>query len=72
MPDLQKIEVYEVQDDPQLSISDVVAPEVRHRIKSLEPTAADPAQGTAIYRQLLPGIMQMPADWIIGPGNVRT
>ena len=69
MPDPQKIEVYEVQDDPQLSISDVVGPEVRHRIKSLEPTAADPSQGTAIYRQLLPGIMQMPADWIIAWGR---
>lgn len=32
MPDGQKIEVYEVQDDPLLSISDVVSPDIRHRI----------------------------------------
>jgi hypothetical protein len=63
------IEVYEVRDDPQLSISDAVAAEIRHGVKSLEPTPADPAQGTAIYKQILPGIMQMPADWLIAWGG---
>jgi len=65
----QIIEVYEVRDDPQLAISDAVAPEVRQATKSLEATPANPAQGKAIYRQILPGIMQMPADWLIAWGR---
>ena len=65
----QFVEVYEVRDDPQLSIEDVGAPGLRQRVKSLEPTPADPSQGVAAYRQLLPGIMQAPADWIIAWGR---
>jgi NADH-quinone oxidoreductase subunit B len=63
------IEVYEVRDDPQMSITDAVSAEVRHGVKSLEPTPADASQGTAIYKQILPGIMQMPADWLIAWGR---
>jgi NADH-quinone oxidoreductase subunit B len=65
----QLIEVYEVRDDPQLSVDDVGDPAIRQRIKSLEPTAADPSQGTAIYRQILPGIIQAPADYLIAWGR---
>jgi NADH-quinone oxidoreductase subunit B len=63
------IEVYEVRDDPQLSISDAVTPELRRGVKSLAPTPANPSQGTALYRQILPGIMQMPADWLLAWGR---
>ncbi len=69
MPDGKLIEVYEVRDDPQLSLSDAVSEQVRHGVKSLEATVANPAQGKAIYRQLLPGIMQVPADWLIAWGR---
>ena len=62
MPEKPIIEVYEVRDDPQLSISDAVGAEIRHQIKTLEPTPANPTQGKAPYKQILPGIMQMPAD----------
>src|SRR3989304_4011747 len=69
MAERKLIEVYEVRDDPQLSLSDAVSAQVRHDVKSLEATAANPAQGKAIYRQLLPGIMQVPADWLIAWGR---
>ena len=69
MADKQPIEVYEVRDDPQLSISDVIDPGLRHRIKSLEPTIADATQGNAVYKQILPGIIQAPADWLISWGR---
>ena len=69
MADPQSIEVYEVQDDPQLTISDAVSGELRREVKSLRAAAADPAQGKALYRQILPGIMQMPADWLIAWGR---
>ncbi len=69
MVDKPIIEVYEVRDDPQLSISDAVDPEIRHGVKTLEPTPPDPAQGRATYRHILPGIMQMPADWLIAWGR---
>ena len=62
-PTARQFAVYEVHDDPALAISDAVDAEIRHSVKSLEPTAADPSQGTAIYKQILPGIMQMPADY---------
>ncbi len=69
MTDKPDIEVYEVRDDPQLSRSEIISPALRHGVKSLEPTPADPAQGNAAYRQVLPGIMQMPADWLIAWGR---
>jgi NADH-quinone oxidoreductase subunit B len=65
----QRIEVFEVHDDPPLAASDAIPAEIRHRIKSLERTDFDPAQGKAAYRQLLPGIMQMPADWLLAWGR---
>src|SRR6266704_1830762 len=68
MPD-GKIEVYEVQDDPQLSISDAVGSDVRHGVKSLRPSDTSASQGKAPYRQILPGIMQLPADWLIAWGR---
>ncbi|MEK7248298.1 MAG: NADH-quinone oxidoreductase subunit NuoB, partial [Chloroflexota bacterium] len=63
------VQVYEVQDESPLSLSDAVSEDVRRRIKSLEPTENNPSQGKAVYRQLLPGIMQMPADWLIAWGR---
>src|SRR3972149_308744 len=63
------IEVYEVRDDPQRTITDAVAEELRHDIKRLTPAPAFPTQGKAPYRQLLPGILQVPADWIIAWGR---
>ena len=69
MTDKPKIEVYEVRDDPQLSRSDIISTALRRDVKSLEPTPADPTQGNAAYRQILPGIMQMPADWLIAWGR---
>ena len=69
MSDRQPIEVYEVHDDPQLSQSEVIDPGFRHKIKSLEPSPANPGQGSALYRHILPGIMQIPADWLIAWGR---
>ena len=63
------IEVHEVQDDPQQAISDAVSPDIRREIKKLTPTEFHPGQGKALYRQLLPGILQFPADWIIAWGR---
>jgi NADH-quinone oxidoreductase subunit B len=63
------IEVYEVQDDPQLAISDAVPMDVRQDIKSLRPAAPVPGQGQAIYKQILPGVVTAPADWIIAWGR---
>jgi len=56
----------EVHDDPQEPISDVVAEELRRRVESLSPVEATPGQGKALYRRLLPGILQVPADTILG------
>src|SRR3989337_103995 len=67
--DSGQVEVYEVRDDPQLSISDAVAEEIRRDIKRLKPAPAFPRQGKAAYRQLLPGILQVPADWVIAWGR---
>ncbi len=69
MAEREIIEVYEVQDDPQLSISDAVAAEVRRDVKRLTPAPSVPTQGKAAYRQLLPGILQVPADWLIAWGR---
>ena len=69
MTERQIIEVYEVQDDPQLSISDAVTAEVRRDVKRLTPAPSVPTQGKAAYRQLLPGILQVPADWLIAWGR---
>lgn len=69
MAEKKLIEIYEVQDDPQLTFSDAVEADLRHQIKSLEAAPADASQGQALYRQLLPGIMQMPADWLIAWGR---
>src|SRR3990172_1785968 len=69
MPDKTLIEVHEIRDDPQLAISDAVSADVRHEIKKLTPTEFRPGQGKAPYRQLLPGIMQLPADWLIAWGR---
>jgi len=62
-------EVHEVRDDPQLAISDAIPEELRHDIKRLSPAQAYPTQGKSLYRQLLPGILQVPADWLIGWGR---
>ncbi|MDO8613047.1 MAG: NADH-quinone oxidoreductase subunit NuoB, partial [Dehalococcoidia bacterium] len=69
MPDKPLIEVHEIRDDPQLAISDAVSADIRHEIKKLTPTEFRPGQGKAPYRQLLPGIMQLPADWLIAWGR---
>src|SRR3972149_5428683 len=69
MPDKTLIEVHEIRDDPQLAISDAVSADIRHEIKKLTPTEFRPGQGKAPYRQLLPGIMQLPADWLIAWGG---
>src|SRR4030067_818736 len=69
MEDKPLIEVHEIRDDPQMAISDAVAADIRHEIKKLTPTEFHPGQGKAPYRQLLPGIMQLPADWLIAWGR---
>ena len=69
MSEKNLIEVFEVQDDPQLSISDAVDTDLRRDIKRLDASPANPTQGKALYRQILPGIMQMPADWLIAWGR---
>jgi NADH-quinone oxidoreductase subunit B len=63
------IEVYEVRDDPQLSISDAISDDVRRDIKSLTATTNTHGQGKAIYRTILPGIVQAPADSLIAWGR---
>jgi NADH-quinone oxidoreductase subunit B len=63
------IEVYEVRDDPQLSISDAVSDDVRRDIKSLTAAPNVPGQGNALYRTILPGIIQAPADSLIAWGR---
>src|SRR2546427_13156905 len=69
MPDKPIIEICEVRDDPSEAISDAVSAEIRHEVKSLEPSPPNPSQGRAAYRQILPGIMPMPADWLIARGR---
>ncbi|MEE8346130.1 MAG: hypothetical protein V3S20_02160, partial [Dehalococcoidia bacterium] len=69
MPDKTIIEVREIRDDPQQAISDVVSADIRHEVKTLTPAEFSPGQGQALYRQLLPGIMQVPADWLIAWGR---
>src|SRR5207244_11281401 len=69
MPEKPIIEVYEVRDDPREAISDAVSAQIRHEVKSLERSPPNPLQGRAAYRQILPGIMQMPADWLIAWGR---
>jgi len=65
MADETKVEEYHVvRDDPALAISDVVPEELRRRIKELSPVEVDPGQGKALYRQILPGVIQVPADTI--------
>jgi len=68
MADKQLIEVYEVRDDPQFATS-TVPDAIRHDIKSLAHTDASPSQGSSAYRQILPGIVQAPADWLIAWGR---
>ena len=66
MPDETKVqEFHVVHDDPARAISDVVPEELRRRIKDLSPVEVHPGQGRARYRQLLPGVLQMPADTVI-------
>ena len=67
--DGKKMKVYEVRDDPALAISDVVSADLRHEIKMLEPAPSDFGQGKALYRQLLPGVLQFPADLLIAWGR---
>jgi NADH-quinone oxidoreductase subunit B len=64
-----KIEVYEVHDDPEQAISDAVSAEARHFIKSLAPAQVPAGQGRSPYRQVLPGIVQAPADWLLAWGR---
>jgi NADH-quinone oxidoreductase subunit B len=63
------IQVYEVRDDPPGARSDVVPPEVLHEVKSLTPAPEVHTRPKALYRQLLPGIIQLPADWLIAWGR---
>jgi NADH-quinone oxidoreductase subunit B len=49
-------------------ISDVVPEELRQQVKELRP-AVDVGRGKAPYRQLLPGVIQAPADWLIAWGR---
>ncbi len=65
----QHLEIREIHDDPALAISDIVPADLRHEIKSLTPSLPDFAQGKSPYRQLLPGIMQFPADALIAWGR---
>src|SRR3989304_2007333 len=69
MPDETPIEVHEIRDDPRQAITDAVPEDIRHEIKKLPPTEFRPSQGQAPYRQLLPGILQMPADWLLAWGR---
>jgi NADH-quinone oxidoreductase subunit B len=69
MADDALIEVREIQDDPQSAIGDAVPPEMRRDLKKLTPTDFAAGQGKAPYRQLLPGILQFPADWVIAWGR---
>jgi|SRR5581483_11100907 len=61
--------IREIHDDPVEAISDIIPAELRHEIKSLTPSPADFGQGKSAYRQLLPGVMQFPADWVIAWGR---
>ena len=66
MADETKVEEYHVvRDDPARAISDVVPEELRKRIKDLSPVEVHPGQGKARYRQILPGVLQFPADTVI-------
>jgi NADH-quinone oxidoreductase subunit B len=69
MVDKQFVEVYEVRDDPAMGVEGTRDQAFRHYVKSLEASPADPSQGNAIYKSILPGIMQMPADWLIAWGR---
>ncbi len=62
-------EIYEVRDDPQMAMTDAVSDKIRHDIKRLDAAPADPRQGEVLYRQVLPGIMQVPADLVIAWGR---
>ena len=55
----------EVHDDPAKGISKVVPEDLRHRVKQLSAVEVSPSQGKALYRQILPGVLQAPADAII-------
>ena len=66
MADETKVPEYHVvHDDPARAISDVVPEELRRRIKDLSPVVVHPGQGKALYRQILPGVLQLPADTVI-------
>src|SRR4030043_1771452 len=66
MADETKAQEYPVvRDAPARAISDVVPEELRKRIKDLSPVEVHPGQGKARYRQILPGVLQMPADTVI-------
>jgi hypothetical protein len=69
MPEETRIEVHEIRDDPRQAITDAVPEDIRHEIKKLKPTEFQPGQGQALYRQLLPGVLQVPADWLIAWGR---
>ena len=55
----------EVHDDPQGAVSAIVPEELRRQIKSLRRVESQPSQGKALYRQILPGVLQVPADSIL-------
>ena len=69
MPEPNIIEVHEVRDDPQQTRSDSVPEDLRHDLKKLTPSEAFFDQGKAAYRQILPGIIQLPADWLMAWGR---
>src|SRR4030043_2092319 len=70
MADETKAQEYHVvHDDPARAIADGVPEELRRRIKDLSPVEVLPGQGKARYRQLLPGLLQVPADTFTAPAR---
>jgi len=65
----QVIEIHEIRDVTLAAISDASPAYLPRDIKRLTPSPAFQGQGKAAYRQLLPGILQLPADWVIAWGR---
>ncbi len=56
-----------VRDDPQEAHPEFVQQDLYAEVKSL--TAVEPPEAKSLYRNLLPGIVQAPADWIFAWGR---